>query len=62
MNSRLGQKKQEKLYMTENVAIALTLKLGVICHEEGWRRRFMHSWASASRKLTPASAFQHAEF
>ncbi len=42
MNSRLGQKKQEKLYMTENVAIALTLKLGVICHEAGWRRRFMY--------------------
>jgi hypothetical protein len=22
----------------------------------------LHSWASASRKLTPASAFRHAEF
>jgi hypothetical protein len=23
---------------------------------------YIHSWASASRKLTPASAFRHAEF
>ncbi len=36
------------------------LSLHLICNNtSGTPRGFKHSWASASRKLTPASAFRH---
>jgi hypothetical protein len=55
------------------VGIANNFNVGDIRHrgrleggsrEEGEEkeRRIKHSWASASRKLMPASAFRHAEF
>jgi hypothetical protein len=36
--------------------VSLPFPLWLIIHP------FLHSWASASRKLTPASAFRHPEF